>query len=107
MTLSTTDIRARFPALTRRHSNVSVAYVDGSHVRIFVPTGDAFAGMMIPVADSAGDAIVDEQLGRVKRCASPRCTRVFLDVTKNATRRWCDMKTCGNREKARRRRSAR
>ena len=78
---------------------------DGTHVRVFVPTGDAFAGMLIPIADSAGDAIVDEQLARVKHCAAPRCTRVFMDVTKNGTRRWCDMRTCGNREKARRRRS--
>ena len=80
---------------------------DGTHVRVFVPTGDAFAGMMIPVADSAGDAIVDEQLGRVRRCAAAACTRVFLDLTKNATRRWCDMRTCGNRAKARRQRAVR
>ena len=80
---------------------------DGTYVRVFVPTGDAFAGMMIPIADSAGDAIVDERLIRVRRCAAPRCTRVFLDLTKNAARRWCDMRTCGNREKARKRRTKR
>jgi predicted RNA-binding Zn ribbon-like protein len=78
---------------------------DGRHVRVFVPTGDAFAGMMIPIADSAADALLEEQLARVRRCAGRGCTRVFLDQTKNATRRWCDMRTCGNREKARRRRS--
>lgn len=79
---------------------------DGAYVRRFVPTGDAFAGMMIPIADSAADALVDDQqLARVRRCAAPRCTRVFLDLTKNSSRRWCDMRTCGNRAKARRRRT--
>jgi predicted RNA-binding Zn ribbon-like protein len=79
---------------------------DGAYVRSFVPTGDAFAGMMIPVADSAADALVDpSQLARVRRCAAPACARMFVDLTKNASRRWCDMRTCGNRAKARRRRS--
>jgi len=41
----------------------------------------------------------------VRRCADPRCTRVFLDTSRNGTRRWCDMGTCGNRAKAARHRA--
>ena len=41
---------------------------------------------------------------RVRRCADPRCARVFQDETKNGRRRWCDMATCGNRAKAARHR---
>ena len=41
---------------------------------------------------------------RVRRCADPRCGRVFQDETKNGRRRWCDMATCGNRAKAARHR---
>ena len=78
---------------------------DDTFVRSFVPGGDAFAGLMIPVVESAADALVLGELGRVRRCAGPRCARVFLDVTKNGTRRWCDMRTCGNRAKAARHRS--
>src|SRR5512140_3148398 len=62
---------------------------DGSFVRSFVPVGDAFAGLMIPVVESAADA---------------RCLHVFFDSTKNGRRRWCDMSTCGNRAKAARHR---
>jgi predicted RNA-binding Zn ribbon-like protein len=40
----------------------------------------------------------------VRRCADPRCGRVFQDETKNGRRRWCDMATCGNRAKAARHR---
>jgi predicted RNA-binding Zn ribbon-like protein len=77
---------------------------DGSFVRSFVPVGDAFAGLMIPVVESAADALVVGELARVRRCADPRCPRVFYDGTKNGRRRWCDMATCGNRAKAARHR---
>jgi predicted RNA-binding Zn ribbon-like protein len=77
---------------------------DGSFARAFVPVGDAFAGLLIPVVESAADALILDQLGRVRRCADPRCGRVFQDETKNGRRRWCDMATCGNRAKAARHR---
>lgn len=77
---------------------------DGSFVRSFVPVGDAFAGLMIPLVESAADALVLGELSRVRRCADPRCPRVFHDSTKNGRRRWCDMATCGNRAKAARHR---
>ncbi len=77
---------------------------DGSFVRSFVPVGDAFAGLMIPVVESAADALVTGELSRVRRCADPRCLHVFFDSTKNGRRRWCDMSTCGNRAKAARHR---
>lgn len=78
---------------------------DGGYTRSFVPTGDAFAGLMIPIVESAADTLIGEELPRVRRCADPRCHRVFLDSTKNGLRRWCDMGTCGNRAKAARHRA--
>ena len=74
--------------------------LDGTFARSFVPVGDAFAGLMIPIVESAADALILGELARVRRCADPRCARVFYDNTKNAARRWCDMATCGNRAKA-------
>jgi predicted RNA-binding Zn ribbon-like protein len=78
---------------------------DGTFARSFVPVGDAFAGLMIPIVESAADALILGELTRVRRCADPRCARVFYDGTKNAARRWCDMATCGNRAKAARHRA--
>ena len=78
---------------------------DGTFARAFVPVGDAFAGLMIPIVESAADALILGELPRVRRCADPRCGRVFFDGTKNAARRWCDMATCGNRAKAARHRA--
>lgn len=78
---------------------------DGLLVRAFVPTGDAFASLMIPIVESAADSLVAEELPRIRRCADPVCQRVFFDATRNGMRRWCDMGTCGNRAKAARHRA--
>lgn len=78
---------------------------NGQYHRSFVPTGDAFAGLMIPIVESASDSLICRELSRVRRCADPRCHRVFFDSTKNGQRRWCDMETCGNRAKAARHRA--
>jgi predicted RNA-binding Zn ribbon-like protein len=40
--------------------------------------------------------------GRIRRCQHPACVLWFLDTTRNGTRRWCSMASCGNRVKARR-----
>jgi predicted RNA-binding Zn ribbon-like protein len=80
---------------------------DGAYARAFVTVGDAFAGLMVPIVDAAADTLVAGLLARVRRCSDPRCPRVFLDVTKNGCRRWCDMATCGNRAKAARATGAR
>jgi predicted RNA-binding Zn ribbon-like protein len=38
---------------------------------------------------------------RLKLCANPGCGFAFVDTSTNATRRWCDMRYCGNRLKVR------
>ena len=80
---------------------------DGSFHRVFLSGGDAFATLVIPVVESAADALVSGELSRVRRCAAePPCPRVFLDTSRNGRRRWCDMGSCGNRAKAARHRVA-
>jgi predicted RNA-binding Zn ribbon-like protein len=55
-----------------------------------------------PVARAAGDLLVSEDLRWVRECASSTCSWLFLDTSRTRRRKWCDMSTCGNREKARR-----
>src|SRR5262245_52596833 len=38
---------------------------------------------------------------RVKACAEPGCRWAFLDLSRNSSRRWCEMSECGNRAKNR------
>ncbi len=57
------------------------------------------------IARSAADLLTSTQRGRVRQCESADCTWLFVDRSKNRSRRWCDMAECGNREKARRSRA--
>ena len=54
------------------------------------------------VARAASRLLTSSRLDRVRACAAEDCGWWFLDDTKNASRRWCDMKICGNRDKVRR-----
>jgi predicted RNA-binding Zn ribbon-like protein len=54
------------------------------------------------VAQSAAQLLTSEKLGRVKLCAGEGCGWIFLDESRNSSRRWCDSRDCGNRERVRR-----
>lgn len=55
-----------------------------------------------PAVVAAAELLTSEELDRVRVCAGERCAWLFLDRSKNGSRRWCDMTVCGNRTKARR-----
>ena len=55
------------------------------------------------IARSAADLLRSKRdLGRVRECDSDTCEWLFIDQSRNHTRRWCDMNDCGNRAKVRR-----
>ncbi|OZB90123.1 ABATE domain-containing protein [Paenibacillus sp. XY044] len=59
--------------------------------------------MIAPVVRSAADLLTTSSaLDRIRECASDNCSWLFLDETKNRSRRWCNMKTCGNAHKVNR-----
>jgi predicted RNA-binding Zn ribbon-like protein len=51
---------------------------------------------------SASELMTSDAMRLVHACDNPECRWLFLDTSRNHTRRWCDMKVCGNRMKARR-----
>jgi predicted RNA-binding Zn ribbon-like protein len=55
-----------------------------------------------PVIQSAAELLISVDIGKVKLCGDNECGWIFLDSSRNQSRRWCDMKDCGNRAKARR-----
>ncbi len=71
----------------------------GDRVRLGWPTGD-FGCVADAVAVAAYDLLTGDQLHRVKHCA--QCHWLFLDRSKNGSRRWCSMEDCGGSVKMRR-----
>ncbi len=57
--------------------------------------------MLWPVARSAAELLASAQLNRARQCADEKCGWLFLDMSRNRSRRWCSMEYCGNRNKAR------
>jgi len=64
--------------------------------------GDAAEKILWTLAHSAAQLLASPSLTRVKECGDPRCGWLFLDTSRNQSRRWCSMDDCGNRNKARR-----
>jgi predicted RNA-binding Zn ribbon-like protein len=68
----------------------------------WVGAEDALDQMLWPVVHDAAGLLTSEDLDRVGQCADDRCGWLFLDTSRNRSRRWCSMENCGNRAKARR-----
>jgi predicted RNA-binding Zn ribbon-like protein len=60
------------------------------------------AGLLAPVLWSAADLIVSPEVRRLRHCWNGQCGWLFMDDSKNGSRRWCSMQACGNRAKAHR-----
>jgi predicted RNA-binding Zn ribbon-like protein len=63
---------------------------------------DTLDRMLWPVVHDAANLLTAEELSRVGQCSDDRCGWLFLDMSRNHSRRWCSMEDCGNRAKARR-----
>ncbi|SFW92096.1 CGNR zinc finger domain-containing protein [Amycolatopsis australiensis] len=82
--------------------------VQGRAAAVLTPEGNRRwqLGPASPVEDALGviaadaiDIISGERDGKLALCASPTCRAAFFDTSQSRTRRWCDMNTCGNRQK--------
>jgi predicted RNA-binding Zn ribbon-like protein len=55
-----------------------------------------------PVIIDAWDLLTEDLIDRVRECPGEQtCGWLFLDTSRSGNRRWCDMRTCGNRAKVR------
>jgi predicted RNA-binding Zn ribbon-like protein len=69
-----------------------------------VGAGPRLDAPLWPVAHSAMDLLLEADLSRIGECESDTCGFLYLDTTKNRSRRWCDTRICGNRARVRRHR---
>jgi predicted RNA-binding Zn ribbon-like protein len=65
--------------------------------------GESLDSFIWPVVWSAASLIVSEEAPRIRICGGPDCGWMYVDRSRNKLRRWCQMGTCGTREKSRRR----
>jgi predicted RNA-binding Zn ribbon-like protein len=61
----------------------------------------AFDQLLWPVIRAAADLLTGPELDRVKECPGEGCGRLFVDLSRNRSRRWCDMDHCGMLVKSR------
>jgi predicted RNA-binding Zn ribbon-like protein len=79
-------------ALTRKHG----AFRWEQH-----PAGAHLEAPLWPISRSAVDLLTSDRCASIRECAADECAWLFLDHSRNQSRRWCDMTVCGNRAKAR------
>jgi predicted RNA-binding Zn ribbon-like protein len=97
-----------------RRAIANEALADSAGHRFLVPaarggvqeawrTGDSLTLVLWPVAIDAWDLLTEPELGQVRQCPvdAGGCGWLFLDTSRAGNRRWCDMRTCGNRAKVR------
>jgi predicted RNA-binding Zn ribbon-like protein len=83
-------------------SRSQVVSTDTGFAWLWAEGGRALDCVLWPIARSAADLLTDGPLRTIRICQGRGCGWLFLDTSRNATRRWCDMRICGNRAKARR-----
>lgn len=65
----------------------------------FTPGDRTCSCLMVAAVLDALDLVRDSP-GRVRECADPSCPVMFVDTSRNGSRRWCSMEGCGARAKA-------
>jgi predicted RNA-binding Zn ribbon-like protein len=94
---------ARLNAAFQQHVPPIQLDAGGDAIALTTPVR-AHADPLTPVVRATALFLASPQLERLRECAGAACGRLYLDTSRNRTRRWCDMGTCGNRAKAARHR---
>jgi predicted RNA-binding Zn ribbon-like protein len=97
-----TDIDILNHHLSRVMSETRLVYKSSRFKLHQTRRNEAFHNVLDPIVRSAANLLLTDEVDRIKKCADQSCGWLFLDGSKNRSRKWCDMKDCGNRAKARR-----
>ena len=68
------------------------------------PSAESLDAALQPLVESAVSLLTSAKMERLRRCGNSTCYWLFIDETKNHSRRWCEMASCGNIVKVRRHR---
>lgn len=98
---SASDLDALNAELARALPHAKLARTSSGVGWIWDDADGAIDGFLWPIIGSAARLLTVLDARQVRECASDTCSWLFVDATKNHSRRWCDMRTCGNRAKVR------
>ncbi len=101
-TPTSTDLEVLNRVVSRGRSHERLASQAGGLGWVWVADGLALDRVLWPVARSAAELLTSTELADVSQCDGEDCHWLFLDTSRNRSRRWCDMAECGNRAKVRR-----
>jgi predicted RNA-binding Zn ribbon-like protein len=97
-----TDMEAIQAALSAAVGSLRLEDAGGPQPHLSLATDAAESVVFsLRVALSVAFFLRSPQRQRLKLCANPGCGFAFVDTSTNATRRWCFMRYCGNRQKVR------
>lgn len=69
----------------------------GWHMHYFAPHAALADHLAAELGMALGLILMARERERLRRCEAPDCARVFVDLSRNRSRRYCDSRTCGNR----------
>jgi predicted RNA-binding Zn ribbon-like protein len=91
--------------LARGMNRLRVGRADAGFAWQWAPAEGQLDVALAPVARAAAELLISgHKPGHVNQCEGDNCGWLFIDASKNHSRRWCDMRECGNRAKVRRHR---
>ncbi len=96
------DLDALNAGLSHAMRHLQIVMTPDGFAWDWAPGAEPLEWLLWPVVRSAGDLLVSDRLHLIHECGGSNCSWLFVDTSRNHSRRWCDMKGCGNRAKARR-----
>jgi len=97
------DLKVLNDSLSKSLGHLQLSKVNSHFMWNWLADKNSLDKMLWPVSRSASRLLTSENLNRTGECADEHgCGWLFFDTSRNRSRRWCDMKDCGNRDKVRR-----
>nr|WP_269091068.1 CGNR zinc finger domain-containing protein [Actinopolymorpha cephalotaxi] len=95
------DLATRVPELDRAAARLPLRVTFTGTAPALVPAGDGVSPALAALVAAVATAQAEGSWQRLKLCAAEDCEWAFLDASKNRSRHWCSMGSCGNRQKTR------
>ena len=95
------DVAALNAALRELNSRSLIAPASGQAAWRYEEKNSGADRLTGRIVRSAAEVLTSSDVERVKQCAAGTCSWLFLDRSRSRNRRWCEMRTCGSRNKAR------